>query len=270
MAVSTAFLTKGHTVRALIHSPQQAKLFDSNITTICGDLLKTHDLVEAMHGCNVVYHIPPNMHPDEVRIGRLAIRAAQACGVEHFVYHSVLHPQIKEMPHHWKKMQVESLLLKSGLNFTILQPAAYLQNLLQYKRAIMENSTYAVPYNGETRIGMVDLRDVAEVAARIITDSQHYGSIYELAMEKSYNQLELVDRFSQVCNKIITFNEISRSQWEQAMIKSGMPAYAIASLISMFKYYETYHFSGNGMVLKMLLGRKPNSLENFIKEYFTN
>ena len=87
-----------------------------------------------MHEVTAVYHICPNMHPDEVRSASWSSGQQKSLGSEHFVYHSVLHPQIKEMPHHWKKMQVEGLLFKSGLNFTILQPAAYMQNLLQYKR----------------------------------------------------------------------------------------------------------------------------------------
>ena len=59
-----------------------------------------------------------------------AIRAAQSAGVERFVYHSVLHPQVEIMAHHWQKMRVEEQLFESGLSFTILQPAAYMQNVL--------------------------------------------------------------------------------------------------------------------------------------------
>jgi NAD(P)H dehydrogenase (quinone) len=267
-AVMAACLSRGYTVRALIHSPAQADSFESRIEVVVGDMSSNTDMLQAMDGITAVYHICPNMHPDEVDIGRRAIQAAKESGVRHFVYHSVLHPQIEEMPHHWKKMQVEGLLFKSGLNYTILQPAAYLQNLLQYKQAIVEQGIYAVPYNGETRIGMVDLRDVAEVAAGIITDSKYYGSIFELAMEEIYNQYQLIERFNQICNRKITFSEIPRSQWQLAMEKNGMPDYAITTLISMFEYYETYGFTGNGVVLKTLLGRSPNSLDEFAKEYF--
>jgi NAD(P)H dehydrogenase (quinone) len=269
-AMIAAFQKNGFSVRALVHSPQQSQSFDENVMISCGDLLATRDLVQAMQGCAAVYHICPNMHPDEVRIGRLVIRAAQTCGVEHFVYHSVLHPQIKEMPHHWKKMQVEGLLFKSGLNYTILQPAAYMQNLLQYEPAIHEKGVYAVPYNSQTRIGMVDLRDVTEVAARVISDKHHFSSIYELATDECYSQAELTDLLSRICNRKIVFSETPRTQWEEAMVKSNMPSYAIATLIGMFEYYERFGFTGNGKVLETLLGHKPNKLDAFIKEFFTH
>jgi len=267
-AITAALLKKGHTVRALIHSSQQAQGFDNNVTAICGDLLTRLDLAKAMQGCTAVYHICPNMHLEEVRIGELVIQVAKSCSVGHFVYHSVLHPNIKVMPHHWKKLQVEALLFKSGLNFTILQPAAYMQNLLQYRSAVHEKGLYSVPYNGRTRIGMVDLRDVAEVAARIITDERHFGSTYELATDEIFTQLELTDQFSHHCRREITFKETPTKQWELAMVKSNMAAYAIATLASMFRYYEKYGFSGNGRVLEMLLGHKPNTMDAFMDEFF--
>lgn len=74
-----------------------------------------------MRSAQGVYHICPNVHPQEVEIGRIAIDAARAAHVERFVFHSVLRPQIEAMPHHWRKLRVEEMLLASGLNFTILR-----------------------------------------------------------------------------------------------------------------------------------------------------
>jgi NAD(P)H dehydrogenase (quinone) len=267
--IMDALLSKGYAVKALIHSPIQAQSLDVRIDPIIGDMKSKEDMNRAMTAVTAVYHICPNMHPDEVAIGKYAIQAAKKNGVRHFVYHSVLHPQIKEMAHHWKKMQVEGLLFKTDMDFTILQPAAYLQNLLQYKSVILDQSMYAVPYNGETRVGMVDLRNVAEVAASIITNPRHFGSTYELATDECFNQYELAEKLSLICKRKISFKEIDRDQWEQAMRKSGMTSFAIACLNKMFQYYETYGLTGNGMVLKALLGRKPNSVDAFIKEFFT-
>ncbi|MFN8458488.1 MAG: NmrA family NAD(P)-binding protein [Anaerolineae bacterium] len=72
----------------------------------------------------------PQHAPDEVAIGRAAIAVAKAAGGPRSVYHSVLHPHTEKMPHHWHKLRVEELLFESGLEWTILQPAAYMQNVL--------------------------------------------------------------------------------------------------------------------------------------------
>jgi uncharacterized protein YbjT (DUF2867 family) len=73
---------------------------------VVGELRDEAVLGQAMNGVRAVYHICPNMNPDEVAIGQLAITAARAAGVQHFVYHSVLHPQSEAMPHHWHKLRV--------------------------------------------------------------------------------------------------------------------------------------------------------------------
>ena len=99
-----------------------------------------------MKGVRAVYHIPPNVHPREVEIGDIVISCSTGNGVEHFVYHSVLHPQIEAMPHHWLKLRVEERLIASGLPFTILQPTAYMQNITSQLERIKERGIYQVPY----------------------------------------------------------------------------------------------------------------------------
>ena len=59
---------------------------------IVGDMRDDATSRLAMQGIRAVYHICPNMSPDEVVIGKLMIEAAQEQGVAHFIYHSVLHP----------------------------------------------------------------------------------------------------------------------------------------------------------------------------------
>lgn len=264
-----AFLKKGYLVKAFVHSTKQTSKINERICIFSGDLTSSLDLSQAMEGVTAIYHICPNMHPAEVAIGRHMIRLARLNGIHHFVYHSVLHPQIREMPHHWKKMRVEGLLFKSGLNFTILQPTAYMQNLLAYKPAIMSDGVYAVPYNGQTRISMVDVRDVAEVAAGIILNEDHYGSTYELADDDICSQLELAGKFSAACRRVIAFREIPRDEWRHTMVQSSMPAYSIDALLRMFEYYERFGFIGNGIVLKALLGHNGRSLDAFIEEFFS-
>jgi uncharacterized protein YbjT (DUF2867 family) len=65
------------------------------------DLLDSPSVRAALQGVDAVYHMAPNMHPAEFEIGRRVIAAAQDLGLERIVYHSVLHPQLPSMPHHW-------------------------------------------------------------------------------------------------------------------------------------------------------------------------
>ena len=77
-------------------------------------MMDTAVFAQATQNMRAIYHICPNMHPDEIEIGKMAIAAAKRNNVARFIYHSVMHPQTETMPHHWNKLQVEALLFSSG------------------------------------------------------------------------------------------------------------------------------------------------------------
>src|SRR5687768_7584784 len=139
-AVISALHQQNAAVRALVRRPEQEQSVREAGAgqVMVGDLLDVTAVRQAMRGLEAVYHLCPNMHPAEAEIGRLAITAAQAEGIGRFVYHSVLHPQTPQMPHHWNKLQVEAALFESGLAYVIVQPAAYMQNLLAGWQTIIE------------------------------------------------------------------------------------------------------------------------------------
>ena len=114
-AVIRALAFRGGAVRALAHKPEQVEYLRSlgAQEVLVGDMHSQVFFEQATRGVQAVYHICPNVDPYETVIGAFAIQSARHAGVEHFVYHSVLHPQAENMPHHWKKLRVEELLLES-------------------------------------------------------------------------------------------------------------------------------------------------------------
>lgn len=130
--------------------------------------------VAAVTGCAAAYVIAPNMHPDEPGYVAEVLDDLRAGGVDRVVYHSVASPYAPDMPHHLGKARSEDLVRRSGLRWTILQPGAYLQNLDL-------SGPVTVPYDVDAVFGFADLAEVAEVAARVLTEHGHHGATYELA-----------------------------------------------------------------------------------------
>jgi len=205
------------------------------------------------------------MHPEEFAIGQMIVAAAKSAGCERFVYHSVLHPQIQAMPHHWHKLLVEGHLFESGLSCTILQPAAYMQNILANWHQILEDGIYSVPYAAETRLSMVDLEDVVEVATTVLTEPGHGGAIYELSGPDVFNQKEVAAILEEQMNRSVSVREIAIEAWREQAKSNGLDDYQVDTLSKMFSYYERYGFAGNPKVLRMLLGRAPGSFGEFVK-----
>ena len=266
-AILRALVAKGQTVRALVRDAGQAKRLKGwgIEETIAGDMRDVETLKKAARGTRAIYHICPNLSKAEISIGQEIIAAASASGVEHLVYHSVLHPQIEAMPHHWLKMKVEAALFESGVPFTILQPAAYMQNVLAGWQEIVGQGVYRVPYPVETRLGMVDLEDVAEAAAQVLTTSGHEGAIYELAGPEVLTQNEVAALLSSLLGRPVRAEQLSLEDWTRRARGAGLGDYQIDALLKMFVYYDLYGFWGNPRVLTDLLGHAPTDFEAFLQ-----
>lgn len=266
LAVIRAASAAGQMVRALILREDQSDRARAAGARewIAGDLRHEAVLDQATRGVQTIYHICPNVHPDEVLIGRRVIAAARAARVERIVYHSVLHPQVEAMPHHWNKMRVEALLFESGLAYTILQPAPYMQNVLTGWRSIAEDGVYSIPYPAETRLGMVDLEDVAAAAAIVLADRRHDAAAYELAGPEALTQTEVAEILTRRLGRPVRVVQISLDEWAAQARRSGLGEYQIDTLHRMFVHYGRFGLWGNPHALTELLGRSPTPFETFV------
>jgi NAD(P)H dehydrogenase (quinone) len=267
VAVIRALAAAGQPVRALVRRPDQMeRVYAAGAQdALAGDLRDPEILGQAARGVHAVYHICPNLLPDETAICEEALRAARLAGAGKFIYHSVLHPQIQAMPHHWNKMLAEAAVIESGLEYTILQPASYMQNTLAGWRRIIEQGVYEVPYAAGTRLGMVDLDDVAAVAATVLTASGHSAAVYELAGPEAMTQPEVAAVFEQQLGRSVRIGRVSIEEWSNRARASGMGTYPIETLVKMFRHYEQYGFWGNPRTLGYLLGRSPTGFAAFVE-----
>ncbi len=229
-----------------------------------GDLRESQTAQKALADCSAIYHICSNMNPDELVIGRMVIQAAVNAGVKKFVYHSVLHPQVEDMPHHWHKMQVEQSLFSSGLTYVILQPSAYMQNIQGYWKEMVTKGRYTVPYQVTSRQSLVDLQDVAQAATLALTGADHDFATYELCGRQAFSAQEIAGLASAHLGRAVTAYSLGRSNWEAEARQAGMPEYTLQTLLKMFVYYEAHDFVGNANVLEWLLGRQAATLEDYL------
>jgi NAD(P)H dehydrogenase (quinone) len=266
-AIIRALTKKRESVRAIAHSPEQVPPLRALGVedVLIGDLLDPASVAQAVQGVRAVYHIAPNVNPDELDIGKTILRAARSANVERFIFHSVLRPQIEAMPHHWQKLRVEESILESGLPFTILQPTIYMQNLLAYWDQIVEDGIYPIPYAPETRLSMVDLEDVAEVAAMVVSEPGYQDAVFELVGVSATSPLEIASTLSQKLRRSVTVKVVSHEDWERNAKASGLGEYQVLTLIKMFCYYERYGLAGNSTTLSSLLQRQPAILADFVQ-----
>ena len=265
-AVLKALTESGASARAVVYRPEQVPIIKElgvyDITI--GDLRDPSAMHDAAQGIRAIYHICPNVDPHELEIGKLMIETAELAGIDQFVYHSVLHPQVESMPHHWKKLRVEERLFESKLAWTILQPAIYMQNILVHKDSSLTKGIYPVPYNVERQFSLVDLDDVAEAAKLILTTSGHSGATYELVGTLPLSSIDIASAISRKLDIHVEAVQVSLNAWERRARTSGFDDYQRSALVKMFEYYDNFGMTGSSNILSYLLSRRPTTFNNFL------
>ncbi len=259
-------LSKVESICAFVHREEYVSVMKSlgAEKVIIGDMRDESAIRSAMQGARSVYHICPNMNPDELGIGKLVIATARKSGVEHFVYHSVLHPQTEKMNHHWQKLRVEEMIFEAGFPFTILQPAPYMQNILAGWKSIMEDGVLRIPYSVNSKFSFIDLEDVAEAAKIVLTKPNHLNATYELAGTAPVSYMEVAEIFGCILKRDVHAEKENVEDWKRRAEQSGMIVYTLENLARMFEYYDQWGLAGNPNGLRWVLKREPTSLETFI------
>ena len=128
--VVPALVSRGIDVRAAVHEPgrKHIPLERGAGETVDADLRDPASLRAALDGADGVFLITPAFAPDATEMGLNLVEAAQAAGVRKIVYNGVYHPSLG-LVNHAGTRPIEAALYASDLDFTILQPAMYMQAL---------------------------------------------------------------------------------------------------------------------------------------------
>jgi uncharacterized protein YbjT (DUF2867 family) len=259
-------LTKrGVVVRALVRNEERAQVARHNGAeeTVIADLTEPASLADAAAGMDGVFHIGPAHAAREAEMGLAMVEVARAAGVRKFVYSGVIHPSISAMTNHAAKLPVEEALYGSQLDFTVLQPARFMQNFDRTWNEVVEHDRLPQPYSLWAKMCSVDYRDVAEVAAMAMTGNELSYGTFELCAPGMLDSHETAAVISQVVGRPITAVQIPldqfASQLPEGPFRDGMRR--------MMAHYDVHGLpGGNPLVLRAILGREPRSLEDYFRE----
>lgn len=237
---------------------------------VVGDASDPDDARRALEGVDRVYHVGPTFHPREREMGINMVRQAREAGVRHFVFSSVLHPILTGLTQHVHKREIEECLLESGLNFTILQPADYMQASIGGYSA--HGDTYALGWVLERRQSLVDLNDVAEVVTKVLVEGEvHHGATYELCSADCLTAHEIAQALSEATGRTVTARMIP---WSEKAYRAFFRTddldsvrYGVAAFETLNGWYDRFDFVGNSNVLRMLLGREPTRYAEFARRF---
>lgn len=168
--VAAELAARGHEVVGLARTPGEAP---AGIRRIAVDLTDRAAAVRAIEGAHAVYLTPPESGEDPLGLERAVtthvIEAARETGVSHLVLHTAVHADRGDTGARIldNKHAIEASLADSGVPYTILRPAWYLQNLFGAK-AWLEQGMLSLPWPADKIWAATDVADLVRAAVWFI------------------------------------------------------------------------------------------------------
>jgi uncharacterized protein YbjT (DUF2867 family) len=173
-ALARLLLQKKHEVYALIRStksesPKAQNLRNQGAKLVEGDLDKPDSLEQATNGIDSVFLIGTFIEggtEGEIRRGKMMVDIAKEKKIEHIVYSSVVNAdKTTGIPHFESKYKVEQHIKNSGIPYTIIGPTFFMDNLLSYSLAGLQQGQVALPLSPSRILQQIAVENIAEFSA---------------------------------------------------------------------------------------------------------
>jgi uncharacterized protein YbjT (DUF2867 family) len=258
-------LERGIAVRALVRNTgKAADLANAGAEIVEGDLEDLPTLEKALVGVTTVVLVSPGVPAMEENV----IHVAAGVGANHIVKISAAsaHPDSPVARRRWHA-RVENTLKASGMGYVMLRSNAYMQNILMAAPAIAETDGFA-SCHAAGRIGLIDARDVAAVAALVAADpTAHRDKTYRLSGAQLLAYPDLATILSRVLGRQITYTAITNQENRRAMIIAGVPAPVAEMNVQAFDLVAAGDSAWLTDEAAALLGHAPRSFEQFAIDY---
>ena len=251
-------------VRVLVRDPAKAAgLAQAGVEVVLGDLADSASLDAAMRGVSGVILVSPAIAAQEVNVVECAVRA----DVQYVVKITSKASSDSPIARRRGQAEIEDALIASGLGYTLLRNNAYMQNFLMLAAAIAATDGFGSSV-GDGRIGMVDARDVAAVAAHIAASpSGHDQKTYWPSGPETLSYPDAAKVLSDVLGRSIAYRRTTAAQDKQAMIDAGVPA-AVAEdnvrALGLFDQGDADYVTDD---IPTLLGRPARGFAQFAADY---
>ncbi len=251
---------------AVVRNRDKAQaLIDADADVVVGDLEDRDFLKAAMAGIEKAVLIMPNVE-NQLEIEKQFVDVAKECGVQHIVYLSSLE-SVPESTNPITSIHVatEDHIRASGLDWTMIRPAFFMQTFVASAPRIKESGKIVLPL-GDAQISATDLRDVAAVIVKVLTESGHAGKSYDLTGPELLTMQEIAARFSAILGREFTYVDLPLAAFKEALGKvySEWRVNAVAAELNSIANGSLDHTTNT---VQELLGRAPNSIDKFIRDH---
>lgn len=256
----------GARFRGAYHSSAQLEAARARgIDAVQIDYARHETIRDAFRGCDVVFLLGPNL-PDQTRLELNVVGAATECGVRHVVKQSVMGADGAPYSLSDVHRPVELALEASHLTWTLLRPNSFVQNVMTFMAPSIRAEGVFYSATGGAKISHVDVRDIAAVAVKALTEPGHEGKAYTLTGPEALSYDELANALSQALGSPVRHMEVPREALWQALVDEGAPAVIADRMLDLERYFREGHAALISDDIARVTGREPRRFSQYARE----
>ena len=257
----------GTPVRAAYRSADKAARAKSDgLDAVAVDYARAETLRPALDGVESVFLLGTGA-AGQVEGETNVVRAAKDAGVRRIVKLSVFEVAKEEFEFARLHRAVERAIEESGLAWTFLRPASFMQNFVNFTAPTIRSQHALYTMVPDSPFNHVDTRDVARVAAVVLTRGGHEGQAYTLTGPRSFSYREAARTIADVTGEPVNVVPLGEQDLRAGMKANGVPDFYADYLVDLDRWYESGKADVVTTTIRDLTGREATSFEEFVGEF---
>lgn len=253
--------------RAAYFSEQKAnQARERGIDTVIIDFNRPETLRKSFQGIEKLFLLLGGA-ADQTQLELNAVQAAKEVGIKHITKLSVWKADQEAYSFAKVHRPVENGIESSRISWTFLRPNSFMQNVVNYMGNTIKAEGTFYSASGEARIAHIDVRDIAAVAVKSLTESGHEGKSYTLSGPQALTYDQIATELSKVLGRTIRHVSLPPSDLKGGMLGMGVPEPYADALLDLERYFRTGGASDITSDVQEVTGRSPIRFDQFARDY---
>ncbi len=241
----------------------EAKFSAEKLSYVQFDFQDSGSFKVALASCDTLFLLRPPELANVEKIFRPLIDSAKSCGVTHVVFLSVQGVErSRVIPHN----KIERLIADSGLSFTFLRPAYFMQNFSTTLKGDIHNREIYLP-SGDSKFALIDVRDIGDVAAIVLANPQKYtGEKIELTCQVRLNFAQMAKSLSRILGVLITYKSPNLFSFYVHKRREGVATSFILVLIMLHFLPRFQRLPVVTNYVQQITGHMPREFDDYVRD----
>jgi uncharacterized protein YbjT (DUF2867 family) len=228
------------------------------------DLVRQAGLKAAFVGVDRAFFLAPPGHVNQEALLAPLIDEAKMQGLKKVVLMTAMGANADENA---PMRKVERRLEASGLAYNIIRPNWFMQNFNTYWLHGIQTAGQILLPVGHAKGSLIDARDIAAVAARLLTSEAFANRDFDLTGPRALDHAEVAAILTQVTGKAIGFTDITPDAMLQVLLEAGLPKDYAEFLVLILGYFKAGYAERTTDAVLQIIGLAPRTFEQYAQDY---